>query len=109
MSSQLDAPPTREAAVDSAVTLRLPMNVWWWEAPGFPGRAIGSSFDIRLTPHPITKYGPPGKRAGSGSEAARTASAGSADTPATTKAPSTRRFAVESLRSVNALRFELRR
>ena len=57
------------------------MNVWWCDAPGLPASAIGSSFDIRLTPHPITKYGPPGKRAGSGSEAARTASAGNAVHP----------------------------
>src|SRR5215204_298155 len=104
MSSQLDAPPTSDAAVDFEVTARLPMKVWWCDAPDLPGSAIGSSFDIRLTPHPITKYGPPGKRVGSGSDATRTASAGSAVAPATRKAPRTRRFAVESLRSLNTLR-----
>ena len=99
MSSQLDAPPTSEAAVDFASTALLPMNVWWCDAPGLPASTIGSSFDIRLTPQPITKYGPPGKRVGSGSAAARITSAGSAVAPAARNAPRTSRCDFDSLRS----------
>jgi hypothetical protein len=68
---------------------------------------MGSSFDIRLTPQPITKYGPPGKRVGSGSAAARTASAGNAVAPAATNAPRTSRCAVDSLRSFKRLSVRL--
>ena len=46
----------------AASTVRLPMKVWLCDAPGFPGKTIGSSLFMWLKPQPTTKYSPPGKR-----------------------------------------------
>jgi hypothetical protein len=35
-----------DAGVVAAFTERFPMNVWLCEAPGRPGKTIGSSFDL---------------------------------------------------------------